>query len=227
MGPSTRSPAGTEMPPPPPPTAGGNAPARNLRTGSSSNIPRKRKRQTQSKRSKAPKANPRAPSYQEDEAARSSDAEDSFSRNTPRQNSVPLMSGALGSEVGNISPRFMADSSSRLPSRHSNNLGNTSTEDDEYDDDHGFGRQPSANTRDGSVAQDHFSNGFPSSVDYGGYNDGLDDEEALERAKRESAAPESRTDLATGYGDGTSTTSGRLPDGVHPSIEAEDEEDEL
>ncbi|KAI7246946.1 hypothetical protein KC343_g1644 [Hortaea werneckii] len=224
IGPSTRSPAGTEMPPPPPPTAR-SAPARNLRTGSSSDISRKRKRHTQSQRSKAPKANPRAPRHQGDEAAQSFDAEDSFSRNTPRQISVPLMSGALGSEVGIISPRIMADSSSRLPSRHSNNLGDTSTEDDEYDDDHGFGRQPSANTRDESVAQDHFSNGFPSSVDYGGYNDGLDDEEALERAKRESAAPESRTDLATGYEDGISTTNGRLPEGVYESIEVEDEQD--
>lgn len=66
-------------------------------------------------------------------------------------------------------------------------------------------------------------------VDPEDYNMGLSDDEAFERAKSESAALESRTNPATGHGNGNgmSDNNSHIPDGVLRSIEAENEEDKL
>ncbi|KAI6913894.1 hypothetical protein D0869_11217 [Hortaea werneckii] len=289
---STRSPADTEMPPPPPPpTARRNAAAGNPRTGSSSNILGKRKRETQSKRSKFPKANSRAQSHQEDQAAQSSEAGDSVGDHT-RHNSVPLMSGGLGGRSRTVSPLFMGDPNSGLQNRRSNNSASSPTEGTEYEDDYVFSHPPRENLRDGIVSQNHNSTRFSSLVESGqereashlanqdlppfstwgdgegttasgtglrasshprsepattghvsanhfankraatevdpeDYNMGLSDDEAFERAMSESAALESRTNPATGHGNGMSDNIGHIPDGILRSIEAGNKEDKL
>ncbi|KAI7260334.1 hypothetical protein KC343_g1035 [Hortaea werneckii] len=292
IGQASRLRTDSEMAPPPPPIAKKNGSAGSSGTGRSSNISNKRKRETQSKQAKVPKANYGAQHDQEDNATQSFDAEDSVRHHTRRQSSVSLMSGGLGSNGGNNPQPFTGNPSSDINNQHSNNFTTAHTETTEYEDDYVFSRRPSENPRVRSRSRTYSSNRFSSpegtgqernashsphqdfrpfnrwgdvegattsnsdlrpmshprsepaingymsaspfadrraatEVDYGGYNDGLDDEQALKRAMRESAAPESRTDLATGYGDGISTTNGRLPEGVYPSIEAGDEEDNL
>ncbi|KAI7546028.1 hypothetical protein KC331_g5869 [Hortaea werneckii] len=291
IGQYARTQADTEMPPPPPPTARRHAAARNPRTGSSSSISGKRKRETQSKQSKVPKTNSRAQRHQEDPAAQSSDARDSARDNT-RHNSVPLMSGGLGRRSRIVSPLFMSDPNSGLQNRRSNNSASNPTEGTEYEDDYVFSHPPSENLRDGSVSQNPYSTRFsspeeagqerdashpphqdyrPSSawgdvdgatasnislratshprseptttghvpanhfankraateVDPADYNMGLSDDDAFERAVSESAALESRTNPATGHGNGMSDDNGHIPEDVRRSIEDEDTEDKL
>ncbi|KAI6822399.1 hypothetical protein KC340_g12338 [Hortaea werneckii] len=80
----------------------------------------------------------------------------------------------------------------------------------------------------GNVSANHFANKRAATeVDPEDYNMGLSDDEAFERAKRESAALESRTDPAPGDGNGLSDKNGHIPDGVLRSIEAENEEGKL
>ena len=59
---------------------------------------------------------------------------------------------------------------------------------------------------------------------YKDYNMGLSNKAALKRAKRESAALESRTNPAMGHGNGVSDNNGDIPEGFYPSIEDDDEE---
>ncbi|GAB1742486.1 hypothetical protein NU219Hw_g8031t1 [Hortaea werneckii] len=276
--------ADTEMPPPPPPpTARRNAAAQNPRTGSSSKISGKRKRETPPKQR-----------HQEDQAPQSFGAGDS-GRDHTRHNSVSLMSGGLGRRSRTVSPLFMGDASSILQNRRSNNFAFNSTEETEYEDDYVLSRRPSESLRNGSVPQHPHSTRFsspveagqehdaplppyqdyrPSSVwgdvegataskigrramsyprsepattgyvsanyfankrgatevdneDYKDYNMGLSYKDALKRAKRESAAIESRTNTTTGHGNGMSDNSGHIPEDIYPSIEDEDEEDKL
>ncbi|KAI6913826.1 hypothetical protein KC318_g1203 [Hortaea werneckii] len=276
IGQYSRPRADTEMPPPPPPpTARRNAAARNPRTGSSSNISGKRKRETQ-----------------EDQAAQSFGAGDS-GRDHTRHNSVSLMSGGLGRRSRTVSPVFMGDPSSDLQNRRSNNSASNPTEGTEYEDDYVFSRHTSENSGNGSVSQNHYSTRFSSPVeagqernashppdqdyrpfsklgdgegatasniglratshpwsepattgyvsannfankraatevnteDYRDYNMGLSNKDAMKRAKRESAALESRTNSATWHGDGMSDSDGHIPEDVRNSIEDEDEED--
>ncbi|KAI7227681.1 hypothetical protein KC330_g8280 [Hortaea werneckii] len=171
IGQYSRSPADAEMPPPPPPTARRNAAAQNPRTGSSGNISSKRKRETESKRPKIPKANPRAQRHQQDRAAQYSDTADSVPRNSvprnTRHNSVSLMSGGLGRRSQTVSPLFMGDPSSGLQNRRSNNSASNPTEGTEYEDDYVFSRHPSENSGNGSVSQNHYSTRFSSPVEAG------------------------------------------------------------
>ncbi|KAI7186561.1 hypothetical protein D0869_08220 [Hortaea werneckii] len=290
IGQHPRSRVDAEMPPAPPSsTARTNVAARNPRTGSSSNISGKRKRETQSKRSEARKAKSRAQPHQEDQAAQSFGAEDSV-RDHTRHESVSLVSGGLGRRSRTVSPLFMGDPSSGLQDRRSNNSASNPTEGTEYEDDYIFSRRPSENSRDGSVSKNPYSTRFsspeeagqerdashprnqdyrPSSawgdvdgatasnislratshprsepattghvpanhfankraateVDPADYDMGLSDDDAFERAVSESAALESRTNPATGHGNGMSDSDGHIPEEVRNSIEDEDEED--
>ncbi|RMY88659.1 hypothetical protein D0862_10388 [Hortaea werneckii] len=152
--------ASTEMPPPPPP-----APKR-----SSSKISGKRKRETQDKRSKVPEANSRAQHQQTDRAALSFGGGDNF-RDHTRHDSVPLMSGGLRSRSGTVSPLFVADPSSGLHNRHSNNFATNPTEDTEYEDDYVLSRRPSESLKSGSVPQHPHSTRFSSPVEAGQEHD--------------------------------------------------------
>ncbi|KAI7463138.1 hypothetical protein KC357_g8291 [Hortaea werneckii] len=135
IGLSSRPRVGTEMPPP-------RTPASNIDASA-----RKRKRDSQPKRHKVSKANPKPQRRLEDEAPPSFDAEESVRRYTPRQNSVSLMSGGLGSD-GGIPTNGIHD-------RRSNHFATPHTEDTIYEGDYVFSRRQSENPRGGSISQNH------------------------------------------------------------------------
>ncbi|KAI7183663.1 hypothetical protein KC363_g8123 [Hortaea werneckii] len=135
IGLSSRPRVGTEMPPPRTPASNRNASAR------------KRKRDSQPKRSKVSTADLRAQRRHEYEAPSSFDADDNVRRHTPRQNSISLMSGGLGSN-GGIPTNGIHD-------RRSNHFATPHTEDTIYEGDYVFSRLQSENPRGASMSQNH------------------------------------------------------------------------
>lgn len=286
---SSKTRAGTEMGPPPPPNSSKKPSAHNSGTVRSNNTSGKCKLDTQPKRRKISKANSTDQRRQEDEVAQSYNAEDSFSRNTPRQNSLTLMSGALGSSDEHNSQLFTGNPSSGIHNQPPNNFATADAEDTEYEDDYVLSPHPSENPRNRSVSWNHRSTRFSSpreagqesedsrppnhfrpfsiwgggegaaassiglrpmsqprsepaisgyvspnsfvnkraatEVDYEGYNMGLSNKDAFDRACSESAALEPRTSPTTGNWNGMSNNNDRIPKGVQRSIEVEDEED--